>query len=99
MISTPKEGGLKEERDSEDNIIIIDSTLRNILPTQLMNMTSRYKIMCGCECYISAKSMHLYLLTWCECHIEHLKAISHNAQIEGLVNYQVIYLKYHRCHI
>ena len=33
-----------------------------------------------CDCYVSAKSMHSFLLTWLYCHLKHLKDISHNAQ-------------------
>ena len=33
--SDPEDSGLKEARDSENNIIIIDSTLRSLLPPQL----------------------------------------------------------------
>ena len=36
----PEEGIMKETRDAEDNIIISDSTLRNILPPQLNRMTA-----------------------------------------------------------
>ena len=38
MIGTPEEGGLKEEICAENNTIVIDSTVRNILPSQLKNM-------------------------------------------------------------
>ena len=31
MVSPPEEGGLKESMDEDNNIIIIDSTLLNIL--------------------------------------------------------------------
>ena len=51
-------GGLKEARYEDDNIIISDSTLRSLFPPQLKNMSSRYKVMRGCECCITAKSMH-----------------------------------------
>ena len=40
MVSPPEEGLLKEARDEDNNIIIGYSTLRNILPPQLKNMTS-----------------------------------------------------------
>ena len=40
MVSPPEEGGPKEERDKDNNIIISDSTLQNTLPTQLKNTTS-----------------------------------------------------------
>ena len=58
MVSPPEEGVLKEARYEDNNIIISDSTLQKILPPQLKNMTSRYRVMCGCECCISAKGMH-----------------------------------------
>ena len=69
MVVPPEEGVLKEARDTEDNIIISYLTLCNILPPQLNNITAQYKIICGCECFISAKSMHLSLLTWRDVHI------------------------------
>ena len=51
--------GLKEARDEDDNIIIRNSTLRSLLPPQLKQMFPRYKVMCGCECFIPSKSIHL----------------------------------------
>ena len=66
MVSRPEVDGLKEARDEENNIIISDSTLRNILPPQLKNMTYQYNVMCGCECCISVKIMHSSLLLWHE---------------------------------
>ena len=42
-----EEGGMKEARDTKDNIIISDSTLRNILPPQINKITAWYKFMCG----------------------------------------------------
>ena len=38
MVSPPEEGGRKETIYAENNIIIINSTLRKILPPQLKNM-------------------------------------------------------------
>ena len=64
MVSPPEEGGLKQAMHAYNNIIISDSTLYYILPPQLKNMTSQYKVMCGCECCISAKRMHPSLLSW-----------------------------------
>ena len=40
MVSFSEEGGMKEARDAENNIIIGDSTLLNILPSQIKNITS-----------------------------------------------------------
>ena len=58
MVSTPKAGGLKEARDADNNIIISDYKLQSILPLQRKKTSARYKVMCGCECFISAKSIH-----------------------------------------
>ena len=58
VVSGPNDGGLKDARDEYSKIIISDSTLRSLLPPQLKQMSARYKIMCCCECCISAKSIH-----------------------------------------
>ena len=50
--------GIKDARDEDDNIIISDSTLSSLFPPQLKQMSTLYKIMCGCEYFISAKSIH-----------------------------------------
>ena len=34
LVSDPNDGGFKDARDEDDNIIIIDSTLHSLLPTQ-----------------------------------------------------------------
>ena len=36
--------------------------------------------MCGCECCVSAKNMHSYLLTWRDYNLKHLKDRIQNAQ-------------------
>ena len=54
LVSDPNDGGLKDARDDDGKIIISDSTLRLLLPPQLKQMSARYKIMCDCECCISA---------------------------------------------
>ena len=58
LVSDPIYGGLKDARDEDGNIIISDYTLRSLLPPQLKKMSARFKFMCGCECCISAKSIH-----------------------------------------
>ena len=78
MLSPTEEGVMKDERKAEDKISISDSTLLNILPPQLKNIISQYKVMCGCECYISNRNMHSSLFIWCDFHLKHLKDRSHN---------------------
>ena len=35
LVSDPNDGGFKDARDDDDNIIISDSTLHSLLPPQL----------------------------------------------------------------
>ena len=81
LVSDPNYGGLKDARDEDGKIIISDSTLRSLLPPQLKQMSARYKIMCGCECCISAKSIHSSFLSWRDRYLKKLKDQSQNAQI------------------
>ena len=64
LVSDPNDGSIKDARDEDDNIIISDSTLRSLLPPQFKKMSAHYKIMCGCECCTSTKSIHSPLLYW-----------------------------------
>ena len=43
-------------------------------------MSARYKIMCGCECFISAKSIHSSLLSWRDRYLKKLKDQTQNYQ-------------------
>ena len=58
LVSDQNDGGLKDARDEYGKIIISDSTLHSLLPPQLKQMSARYKVMCGCECCISSKSIY-----------------------------------------
>ena len=64
LVSDLNDGGIRDVRDKDDNIIISDSKLRSLLPPQLKTISARYKVMRGCECCISAKCIHLSLLSW-----------------------------------
>ena len=63
LVSDPNDGGLKDARNEDGKIIISYSILLSLLPPQLKQMSARYKIMCGYECCISAKSIHSSLLS------------------------------------
>ena len=76
MVSPPEKGELKEAREEEKNIIMSISKLRNIIPLQLNNMSAKYRVMCGCECCISAKSTHSLLLSQRYCYMKNLKTKS-----------------------
>ena len=55
------------------NIIIIDYVIRLILPDQLKKVSVCHKAVCGCECFISDKGVHSYLLTWRYSYLNKLK--------------------------
>ena len=73
LVIDTKYGGLKEAMDEENNIIISDSKLRKLLLQQLKQMTEQYKVVCGCECCISAKSIHPSLLSLRDWYLKKLK--------------------------
>ena len=73
LVSDPNDGGLKDARYEDDNIIISDSTLRSLLPSQLKRKPEQYKFMCGCECCIYAKSIHSSFLFWRDRYLKKLK--------------------------
>ena len=64
LVSDPNDGGIKYAKDEDDNIIISDSTLCSLLLPQLKQMSARYKVICGYECCIYAKSIYSSLLSW-----------------------------------
>ena len=80
MVSPPEEGILEESRDVDNNIIISNSTLRSIIPPQLKNISSRYKVVCVFECWISAKIIHSSLLSWRDLSVSKLNNLSQNLQ-------------------
>ena len=43
-------------------------------------MSECYKVMCGCECCISDKSIHSLLLSWRDRYLKKIKDKSKNAQ-------------------
>ena len=43
-------------------------------------MSAQYKVMCGCECCIYAKSIHSSLILWRDSYLKKLKVLSQNAQ-------------------
>ena len=92
LVRATIDGGLKEARHEYDNIIISDSTLRSIFTPQFKTNSSRYKVMCGCECCIYAKSIHSSLLSWCNCYFKKLKDLIQNAQNRRSGKNQITYM-------
>ena len=44
-------------------------------------MSEQYKVVCGCECFIYAKSIHSSFLSWRDRYLKKLKDKRQNAQI------------------
>ena len=80
LVNDTSDGGLKDTRYKENNIIISYCTLRSLLTPQLKQISAQYKVMCGCEYFISAKSIHSSLLSWCDRYLKKLKDKIQNAQ-------------------
>ena len=87
------EGGIKETIDRQNNIITDESAQCTILPHQLKHMSAYNKVLCGCECWISSKGMHFYLLPWREHYLKKLKTRVITHTIEGLVVWKFVFLK------
>ena len=79
-VSDPNDGGIKDAMDEDDNIIINDSKLGSLMPPQLKQISARYKVVCGCECFISAKNIHSSLLSWRDRYLKKLRDESQNDQ-------------------
>ena len=102
LVSDPNDGGLKDARDEDGNIIISNSTLRLLLPPQLKQMSTRYKVMCGSECCISAKIIHSSLISWCDRYLKNWNIKAKMLKEEGLVKNYITYIqliKIQWCHM
>ena len=71
---------MEEEWYKQNSINIGESVIIYILPHKLRNISSNHKVMCGCDCCISAKGIHPPLLTWINYYLKKLKYRSHNDQ-------------------
>ena len=80
IVSDPNDGGIKNARDEDGKIIISDSTFRSLLPPQLKQISARYKVMCGCEYFISSQIIHSSLISWRDRYFKKLKDQSQNSQ-------------------
>ena len=93
LVSDTKDGGLKEARDPDHNIIISDSELRSLFPSQLKK-PAQYKFMSGCECYISAKSIYYSLLSWRDQYFKKTKDQIQNFQNIRYGENLIVYMKH-----
>ena len=94
LVSDTNYGVFKDARDEDDNIIISDSTLRSLFPPKLKQIPSQYKVVCGCECCISAKIIHSSFLFWCDRYLKKSRIKSKILKKEGLVKNCITYMKH-----
>ena len=65
LIDSPDDGSLLGARHAKTNdVIISDTMLRSLSPTQLHPMADNHKIMCGCAICITSKYMQESLNAW-----------------------------------
>ena len=94
LVSDPNDGGMKDAREEDGKIIISDYTLRSLLPPQLKQMSACYKIMCGCEFFIYAKSIHSSLLSWRDRYLKKSRIKAKMLKAEGLVRKHITYIQH-----
>ena len=56
-------------------------------------MSAQYKVMCGCECCISAKSIHVLLLSWRDTYLKNSKIKDKMLKTEGLEKKKIFIYK------
>ena len=64
------------------------------ITTPIGNMSSRYKVMWGCECCISAKSMHSSLPSWRNNYLKNSRIKAKILKTEGPEENQIAYMKH-----
>ena len=94
LVSDPNDVSLKDARDEYGKIIISGSTLRSLFPPKLKQISARYKIMCGCECCISAKSIHSSFLSWRDRYLKKSRIKTKMLKAEGLVRKNITYIQH-----
>ena len=97
-VSDLDDGGLKDARDKDNNIIIGDSTFFSLLPPQLKQISERYKVMCGCKCFISTKIIHSSLLSWHDRYFKNLNIKAKMLKTDVLLKKHTTYMKHIEIH-
>ena len=79
LIASPDDGGLVGARHAIINdLIISDTMLRSLAPTQLRPMTDNYKMMCGCAICNTSKYMQESLNAWRRKQLKFMKEKAEN---------------------
>ena len=84
LIASPDDGGLLGSRHAEKNdVIISDTMLRSLAPTQLRPMTDNHKMMCGCSICNTSKYTQEYLNAWRRKQLKIMKDKADNSSGRG----------------
>ena len=65
-----------------------------LLPPQLKQKSAQYKLMCGCECFIYAKSIHALLISWRDRYLKKPNIKAKMLKTEGLAKKKISYMKH-----
>ena len=83
-------------------LCLTTSTFCSLFSPQLNQMLAQYKVMWGCECCISAKSIHFSLLSWRNRYFFYFKIKAKMLKTEGLVKKHITYMRHIKiqsCHM
>ena len=84
LIASPDDGVLVGARHAKtNNVIISDTMLRSLAPTQLRPMTDNHKMMCGCAICNTSKYMQESLNAWRRKQLKILKEKAENSRGRG----------------
>ena len=72
MIKSTSGGGFFKARFEYEDVIVSNTILRKYTPPQL-KMINRYKVLCGCEIFISSSMVHSELNAWIYMNTEKLR--------------------------
>ena len=73
-----------------------------IIATPIKKISSRYKVMCGCEFCIYAKSIHSSLLSWYDWYFKKSRFKAKTFKEEGMGKKKTVYMKHIKirsCHM
>ena len=95
LIVSPDDEGLVRARHAITNdVIISDTMLRSLAPTQLLPMTDNHKMMCGCAICNTSKYMQESLNAWRRKKLKLMKEKAENSRGRGKYELTQAYKSY-----
>ena len=78
LMKPVNQNGFQHALDKNNKPLISDTALRYLLPPELRKMTTRHKIMCGCEPCLSASTLQESLNAWRRRYLKQLDTAHRN---------------------